>query len=74
MCMNKTPPTDLTVFLNKSKFEESEEQFLLPEPLGDPLYEKLVKRRTAEIYEVKKGEYIQIIDTAGKTMFRFFNF
>ena len=32
----QNPPTDLTIFLNKSKFEESEEQFLLPEPLGDP--------------------------------------
>ena len=70
----QNPPTDLTVFLNKSKFEESEEQFLLPEPLGDPSYEKLVKRRTAEIYEVKKGEYIQIIDPCWKTVFRFFNF
>ena len=49
----QNPPTNLTIFLNKSKFEKSEEQFLLPEPLGDPLYEKLVKRRTAEIYEVK---------------------
>ena len=36
----QNPPTDLTIFLNKSKFEESEEQFILPEPLGDPLYEK----------------------------------
>ena len=26
----QNPPTDLTVFLNKSKFEESEEQFFLP--------------------------------------------
>ena len=34
----QNPPTDLTIFLNKSKFEESEEQFILPEPLGDPLY------------------------------------
>ena len=50
----QNPPTDLTVFLNKSKFVENEEQFILPEPLGDPSYEKLVKRRTAEIYEVKK--------------------
>ena len=63
---NQNPPTDLTVFLNKSKFQDSDEQFLLPEPLGDPSYEKLVKRRTAEVYEVKKGEYIQIIDTAGR--------
>ena len=62
----QNPPTDLTVYLNKSKFEESKEQFVLPEPLGDPLYEKLVERRTAEIYEVKKGEYIQIIDPAGR--------
>jgi len=63
---NQNPPTDLTVFLNKSKFEDSDEQFLLPEPLGDPSFEKLIKRRTVETYEVKKGEYIQIIDTAGR--------
>ena len=33
----------------------------MPEPLGDPSYEKLVKRRTAEIYEVKKGDTFQSI-------------
>jgi len=70
----QNPPTDLTVFLNKSKFEENEEQFLLPEPLGDPSFEKLVKRRTAEIYEVKKGEYIQIIDTSGRQCSDFLTF
>ena len=70
----QSPPTDLTVFLNKSKFVESEEQFLLPEPLGDPSYEKLVKRRSAEIYEVKKGEYIQIIDTSGRQCSDFLTF
>ena len=35
----QNPPTDLTIFLNKYKFIESEEQFFLPEPLGDPSYE-----------------------------------
>ena len=70
----QNPPTDLTIFLYKSKFEESEERFLLPEPLGDPSYEKLVKRRTAEIYEVKKGEYIQIIDTSGRQCSDFLTF
>ena len=60
---SQNPPTDLTIFLNKSKFEDSEEQFIVPEPLGDPSHEKLIKRRTVETYEVKKGEYIQIIDT-----------
>jgi len=66
---NQNPPTDLTVFLNKSKFDDNnnnEEQFVLPEPLGDPTYEKLIKRRTVEMYEVKAGEYIQIIDPAGR--------
>jgi len=70
----QNPPTDLTVFLKKSKFKENEEQFLLPEPLGDPSYEKLVKRRTAEIYEVKKGEYIQIIDPSGRQCSDFLTF
>jgi len=62
----QNPPTDLTVFLNKSKFKETIEQYVLPEPLYDPTTEKLVKRRTAETYEVKAGEYIQIIDPAGR--------
>ena len=38
------------------------------------LNEKFIKRRTAETYDVKAGEYIQIIDTSWKTMFRFFSF
>ncbi len=59
-------PTDLTIFLIKSKFEETEEQFILPDILNDPLEEKLIKRRTAETYEVKEGDYIQIIDPAGR--------
>ena len=62
---NQNPPTDLTVFLNKSKFDNNNgEQFVLPEPLGEVTYEKLIKRRTVETYEVKAGEYIQIIDTS----------
>jgi len=63
---NQNPPTDLTVFLNKAKFEENEEQFILPDPLDDPIIEQLIKRRTAETYSVKAGEYIQIIDPAGR--------
>ena len=62
----QNPPTDLTIFLNKAKFIEIDEQFILPEPLNDPIIEKLVKRRTAETYEVKAGEYIQIIDPGGR--------
>ena len=42
------PPTDLTIFLNKAKFIETDEQFILPDPLSDPIIEQLIKRRTAE--------------------------
>ena len=43
----QNPPTDLTIFLHKAKFSESDEQFILPDPLSDPIVEQLVKRRTA---------------------------
>ena len=62
----QNPPTDLTIFLNKAKFIETDEQFILPDPLSDPVIEQLIKRRTAETYEVKAGEYIQIIDPGGR--------
>ena len=62
----QNPPTNLTIFLNKAKFIETDEQFVLPDPLNDPIIEQLVKRRTAETYEVKAGEYIQIIDPGGR--------
>jgi len=62
----QNPPTDLTIFLHKARYEENDEQFILPEPLNDPIFEKLVERRTAESYEVKAGEYIHIIDPGGR--------
>ncbi|MDC1388174.1 hypothetical protein N8332_01340 [bacterium] len=64
----QNPPTDLTIFLNKAKFIETDEQFILPDPLSDPIIEQLIKRRTAETYQVKAGEYIQIIDPGGKVL------
>ena len=62
----QNPPTDLTIFLNKAKFTENDEQFILPDPLNNPIFEKLIQRRTAETYKVKAGEYIQIIDPGGR--------
>lgn len=38
----------------------------LPEPLADPLQDIRVNRATAEAYLVKAGEYIQVIDVAGR--------
>ena len=63
---NQNPPSSLTVFLHRAKFEVKKEQYVLPEPLYDPVSEKFIKRMTAETYDVKKGDYIQIIDTSGR--------
>src|SRR5687768_4658823 len=38
----------------------------LPEPLADPLQDIRVNRATAEAYFVRAGEYIQIVDVAGR--------
>ena len=42
------------------------ERDALPEPLADPLQDIRVNRATAEAYLVRAGEYIQIIDVAGR--------
>lgn len=38
----------------------------LPLPLAEVALEKRVKASTAEVYHVKKGQYIQIIDVSGQ--------
>ncbi len=38
----------------------------LPDPLADPLQDIRVNRATAEAYFVRAGEYIQVIDVAGR--------
>jgi aminomethyltransferase len=39
---------------------------LLPEPLADPLQDIRVHKATAEAYVVRAGDYLQIIDVAGR--------
>ena len=41
-------------------------ELALPEPLADPLHDIRVGRATAESYVVRAGEFIQIIDIAGR--------
>ncbi|MGE0006423.1 MAG: DUF1989 domain-containing protein [Parvibaculaceae bacterium] len=44
------------------------ELIALPEPLADPVQEIRIDRATARAYVVRAGEYIQIIDVAGRQM------
>ena len=43
-----------------------ERDAVLPEPLADPLQDIRIHRATAGAYVVRAGEYIQIIDVAGR--------
>ena len=57
--------TPIRVHILRSRLRQPNET-LLPEPLADPLHDIRVNRSTAEAYFVRAGEYIQIIDVAGR--------
>src|SRR5262249_60889397 len=42
------------------------EDMRLPEPLADPVADFRIKAATATAYRVKAGDYIQVIDVAGR--------
>jgi glycine cleavage system T protein (aminomethyltransferase) len=57
--------TPIRLHIRRSRIRPAAET-LLPEPLADPLHDIRVNRATAEAYVVRAGEYIQIIDVAGR--------
>jgi len=61
----QNPPTDLVAFIKRAKVSET---YMppLPDPLADPREDIRIDRATARGYLVKAGEYIQIIDVAGR--------
>ena len=61
----QNPPTDLVVQVRRAIIKPAHEH-PLPEPLADPRLDLRVDRATAIGYEVKAGEYIQVIDVSGR--------
>ena len=61
----QTPPTDLVAFIQRAN-PESAPIPDLPEPLADPRLDLRIDNSTAFAYEVKAGEFIQIMDVAGR--------
>jgi aminomethyltransferase len=57
--------TPICVHILRSRIHRANEA-LLPEPLADPLQDIRVHKATAGAYFVRAGEYIQIIDVAGR--------
>jgi aminomethyltransferase len=57
--------TPIRVHIERARIAPAHETSL-PEPLADPLQDIRVNHSTAEAYVVRAGEYIQIIDVAGR--------
>jgi len=58
--------SDLQVFVTRKNKQNIKFESILPEPLSDTKNEFLIKNSTATAYEIKKGDFIQIIDLYGR--------
>jgi aminomethyltransferase len=61
----QTPPTDIGIIVTRATVGPNTDR-PLPVPLADPRLDIRVNRATAESYEVKAGEFIQVIDVSGR--------
>ncbi len=61
----QNPPTDLLALVSRDP-ETTPGDFPLPDPLAEPRLDLRVEKMTAEAFEVRAGEYVQIIDVAGR--------
>lgn len=58
--------TDIELRIGRSSVRRNSAEAPLPEPLADPLQDIHIDRSTARAYVVRAGEYIQVIDVAGR--------
>ncbi len=58
--------TPIEMRIERATARPHKDRIVLPDPLADPLQDIRVNRATAEAYFVRAGEYIQIIDVAGR--------
>lgn len=59
------PPSDILVEIQRANPHESKD-IELPPPLAEPILDVRINRATAFSYEVKEGDYIQVIDVEGR--------
>ena len=60
------PASDLQLEIARATPSRSEGEAVLPDPLAEPRLDFQVDRASALSYEVKAGEYIQVIDVRGR--------
>jgi aminomethyltransferase len=59
------PPTDLRIIVKRAR-AAGRPTITLPPPLAEPRLDLRVNHATARSYEVRAGEYIQVIDVEGR--------
>ena len=63
----QTPPTDLQLFIERAAASTgAQPEPVLPDPLADPSQDFRIARASATAYEVKAGQWIQVIDVEGR--------
>ena len=58
--------TELIVYVRRSNPGEGKGGLAPPDPLADPILDLNIQPGSATAYEVKKGEYIQVLDVQGR--------
>lgn len=59
-------PTELVLYIRRADPKHAKGVTGPPDPLADPLHDLNIQPGHASAYEVKKGEYIQILDVKGR--------
>jgi aminomethyltransferase len=59
-------PTDVTLYIRRATLPSGKDLLTAPDPLADPLFDVNILPGQAVPYEVKAGQYIQILDVKGR--------
>ena len=66
MVYEQNPSTELTVMVKRSIVKKDKEFSIIPDHVYDPSNEINIEKTTANSYQVKEGDYIQIITPTGR--------
>ena len=62
----QNPTTNLTIFIKRAKITKDKEHSIIPDPIFEPKSETNIDRQTAISFQVKEGDYIQVISPTGR--------
>ncbi len=62
----QNPPTEIVLYIRRANPGEGKGGLTPPDPMADPLTDINIQPGTAQAYEVKVGQYIQVLDVQGR--------